>query len=768
MLGIIHISDIHLIDGVNTATERIPQVKSAVVSEAYDTDDLLLIVSGDVAFSGKQKQYSIATGLIHELENQLRAIPKVNFVGTAVLPGNHDCDFDNEGEVRPALLSTVAERIEGIDAAGDFVEQVLRVQEEFFRFEELISGKPRHKSQRLAWIHEFKAAFGTVVVRCLNTAWLSRKREIPGQLYFPLQAVLNVAESDANLVITALHHPYTWLQPENGRALRRIAETTSDIILTGHEHDGEAYSKTSASVSVNYVEGAALQASGTPSAFYMVKVDVKAETYQVRQFEWDKDMYRPGSLTASMFTRNQALLEHQFINNDSFKTELDDIGTPFSHQFKTQLSLSDLFVYPDLKVTTVKAKAGSETVIRSAEAFEYVASKHRICIAGAPTSGKTSLAKVLYSDLQLRKKLVPLLLTPGDIRGASPSQVHAAIERAFERQYPKRMLDRFNQLDADAKVLIVDDWHKVSLSSRAKTEVLDTLERLFARSILFTDDASLLQQVTEALTSGALPRLEYCEIKQFGFRLRGELVTKWEALGRELDTEELALTHKIAESEYLLDNLIGKGVVPAFPFFIFSALQADASTVRNANFGAYGHIYESLLTVRLARVNPKNLGQKFTYLSFLAYRLLETGHDTIRISDVRLLHDKYEKEYMVSLSMDQMLAECAAAQVLTISQDEVQFKYRYGYYFFAAQYLHDGISNVKDAERLREKLTTLADSAHNDENAHILVFYLYMSKDRVLMEHILANATKLFAEGGASDLSSDVQFANALYVPPPN
>ena len=46
----------------------------------------------------------------------------------------------------------------------------------------------------------------------------------------------------------------------------------------------------------------------------------------------------------------------------------------------------------------------------------------------------------------------------------------------------------------------------------------------------------------------------------------------------------------------------------------------------------------------------------------------------------------------------------------------------------------------------------MADSAYNDENAHILIFYLYMSKDRLLMEHISGNARGLFASEGMSDL----------------
>jgi hypothetical protein len=137
------------------------------------------------------------------------------------------------------------------------------------------------------------------------------------------------------------------------------------------------------------------------------------------------------------------------------------------------------------------------------------------------------------------------------------------------------------------------------------------------------------------------------------------------------------------------------------------------------------------------------------------------------MAQVRSAHERYEKEYMVTVNRDQILVELENAQLLSVSEDGIRFKYRYAYYYSAAEYLHDGISNVKDAEALREKLKALADSAHNDENAHIVTFYLYMSKDRLLMEHILANAARLFADSGPSDLSSDVEFANVFYSDTP-
>jgi hypothetical protein len=767
VIGIVHISDIHFVNGTNLAAARVQQIKAAVQSESHDVSDLLLLISGDVAYSGKQAEYSIAVDFVSELEEALRTIKGLKLLGTVVIPGNHDLDFDEEGNVRPVLLSTIGGLSGSVDASSDVVEQMLKVQAAFFSFEELVSTKPHPPAERLLWSHEFASSSGTVLVRCFNTAWVSRKKELQGQIFFPSQVIPDISATDAVLVVSTFHHPYGWLQSENARAFRRVVETSSDIVFTGHEHDGEVYVRTSSGVTVNYVEGAALQAAGVETGFNLAKVDLAAQTYQVRQFEWKKDMYEPGTLHAAMFTRNQAILEHQFVNNTTFREYLDDIGTPFSHPVKTRLTLSDLFVYPDLKVTTVKTKTGQESAVMSADVLDYVFGKRRLSIGGPPTSGKTSLAKTLYADLLQRKKLVPVLLQYDEIRGTAASQVKSAVERAFERQYSKGLLERFNQLDPQSKVVILDDWHKMKFSAKGKALILDALDKMFDRVVVLTNDSSILHQLTDAVASGELPNFEYCTIRLFGYRLRGELVTKWEALGREFEVEELELTHRISEGEYLLDTLIGKGIVPSFPFFIFSVLQADDPTAHNATYGSYGHIYQALLTTRMARVNPKKLGLKFTYLSLIAFHLFTSGRDTLTHAEARSLHEKYEKEYLGTVDQKQLLDELEAGQVLSVSSDGISFKYKYGYYYFVAHYFHDGISNVKDEPSLREKLKEIADNAYNDDNAHILIFYLYMSKDRTLIEHILSNAENLFASAGMSDLDKDLAFVNALYGTPP-
>ena len=135
-IGILHLSDIHLTGANDSAITRAAQIRLAVQGVCHDVSDILLVTTGDVGFSGKQREYEVAQTFFKRVVEDLRALPKVNFIGTVLIPGNHDCDFEKEGDDRQVLLSSIGIRIDSVDLAGSSVEQILRVQDAFFSFEE--------------------------------------------------------------------------------------------------------------------------------------------------------------------------------------------------------------------------------------------------------------------------------------------------------------------------------------------------------------------------------------------------------------------------------------------------------------------------------------------------------------------------------------------------------------------------------------------------------------------------------------------------------
>ena len=71
---------------------------------------------------------------------------------------------------------------------------------------------------RLHYTYDLPTINKSVRLHCFNTAWLSRKSEIQGKLYFPIDQI-KADKAKYDLVISAFHHPYLWLESENSREL---------------------------------------------------------------------------------------------------------------------------------------------------------------------------------------------------------------------------------------------------------------------------------------------------------------------------------------------------------------------------------------------------------------------------------------------------------------------------------------------------------------------------------------------------------------------
>lgn len=324
-LAIVHLSDMHVKSPTDPLLQRGAAIASALRSQIRGETAVLVVLSGDVAYSGLKPEYKAAHTFLDEILKEIEQIPKVSILGTVITPGNHDCDFSNEGDARPGLLKVMPGDLENYDLAGESMRQLLRVHEEFFRFAHALLGRQIPTQERVSSHLRFSCDGKQIEVLLLNTALFSKLPEVVGQLYLPPKAI-SPDGCDADFSLTVLHHPYSWLDPENARDTRRRIESVSDLVLTGHEHDGDSYARIDrAGDETGYVEGMALQAKG-PTGFNLVLVDLETETNQVYRYSWCDDIYQPDPAKAYVFARKQSLIRAHFENNPEFSRSLNDLG----------------------------------------------------------------------------------------------------------------------------------------------------------------------------------------------------------------------------------------------------------------------------------------------------------------------------------------------------------------------------------------------------------------------------------------------------------
>ena len=227
-LQILHLSDMHMHE------QNLPDIDAvvgAIRGVRKGPPDVLIVVSGDVAFSGAVAQYDAALGYLRQLRTAIeeeidRPCPIL------VCPGNHDCDFSGDTEIRDMVVERIRSERE-FNGRSPMLAQCIGVQTNFFEFLSEFDPPPLAGVERLAWTKTINGGKGPldVGIRLLNTAWMSTIHENQGHLIFPTELIPEMP--DAGLRITVMHHPLNWFQAENARDLRRLLQASSAVILTG-------------------------------------------------------------------------------------------------------------------------------------------------------------------------------------------------------------------------------------------------------------------------------------------------------------------------------------------------------------------------------------------------------------------------------------------------------------------------------------------------------------------------------------------------------
>ena len=90
-VGIVHLSDMHISKRNTILVENKGVIANTIYNNSVEYSNVIILVSGDTAFSGNAEEYALASELFTEIKNRfLETNKKVDFL---ICPGNHDCNF---------------------------------------------------------------------------------------------------------------------------------------------------------------------------------------------------------------------------------------------------------------------------------------------------------------------------------------------------------------------------------------------------------------------------------------------------------------------------------------------------------------------------------------------------------------------------------------------------------------------------------------------------------------------------------------------------
>lgn len=761
---IVQLSDAHITEYQNPILSRVQSISDAVKNLDYQLDGCFVVLSGDAAFSGSESEYEIAMGFLAELQhtlgNQLHTRSKVELIA---IPGNHDCDLSASRSVRSTLVNAVLQEPSKAEDR-EMQRACTDVQDNFFNFLEAVSDDNRTFKDRLYYEYEYSVDQSSILFRCYNTAWLSQLSEEPAHLMYPVGSV-PAQRNGHDLVISVFHHPYGWLHPDNARAFKRQIEGSSHIVLTGHEHDQGSYVKLGTSGEKNeYIEGGVLQESGedSVSSFNALVLDLSQRKQKLLHFAWDGELYAP--LPASRqdweeFQVDKLLTRRDFEIQEDFERYLQDPGATLTHSSKGQLKLADVFVCPNLREMNYETEY--PRTIKGETALDHLLEQDSILIAGAEKAGKTSLAKVLFVEFY-KRGFIPIIVPGSQFKARYDDKLIDSLHDLFEHQYIPASLERYKQLDRSKRVVIIDDFDRLKLVHRQRDKFFGLLQKFGGRTVLLANDlSSQIEELTEAEDkSDFLVGLPQYRIQEFGHVLREKLIQKWFSLGGEDPERASTLAERLNRAHKILDTVIGKNFVPAFPIFILSMLQTqEAAMSVDTKASTYGYFYELFIKTSLATTSTAvEYDVKNAYLAFLAYHLFTERRKSLTVDDFRGVHNRYEAQYEIKVSFDLVLKEFPKAQILLESNGQYSFKYPYIFYYFVATYISNNISDFE----IKSTINMMSERLYVEEFANILLFVAHLSKHEDVVKPLLVNARKLYAEHTPTTLEKDVDFLNDL------
>jgi hypothetical protein len=690
MLAIAHLSDIHITDSLDPILARAQQIASAIGSQIGECKVVALVVSGDVAYSGKHDQYQLAIPFFREIRDRLSNDfgLRVEFI---ICPGNHDCDFSIDQEFRELALARMATGNMPSDRA---IEECTSVQLAFFQFvEELCGIQFSSLAERLRYQIRLEIDGKSVFFDCVNLSWVSRLKE--EKVTFPI-SIIPERKDVEGIAITVMHHPFNWLHPLAYREFRKRVRAKSDVVFTGHEHQWLAVETVDSDSGYSLqFEGGVLQDQKLPeySTFSVVLIDIESERYKIQKYEWSGNIYASAQLGEWGSYRKLTIAAQQgkWRFTDGFEADLSDVGLSLRANGQ-EISLQDIYVFPEVEATSSES-SDAKDFTSADDLITDEANSSGFVIQGDERSGRSALLCQL-ARTYLSNGYVPLLISGREISRAAESDLEKILAREVARQLGESS-DAYNQLPAAKKVFLIDDIDEIPIKSERAVEQLIT--RLRARAGVLvataTDVYETAHVVGEAETKG-LSELPRYRVLPFGHLARTRLIKKWIYLTSDDSQSEDDRVARVDEAEKFLSAVLNRGIVPAYPLYLITLLHAAHSREKDAlQDGGFGHYYEYIISegILAAGIRKEKMDEIYSYCTQLAWFMCQKARDYVSEEEFTDFNKQFCAEFF-SVELTLRKDELLRSRLISEAGGAISFRYSYLQYYFVARYLSENLN----------------------------------------------------------------------------
>ncbi len=745
-----HFSDLHIKQEGSSVIKFEKEICRYVQNLSIPYNNIFIVISGDIAFSGNVSEYENAMQLFENIKDSIQEGKHVYFL---MVPGNHDCNFLGRIPVRENLLKTLKNRDDNIDTSEfDIFKEV---QKEYLDFDKIyspsdelkITEKPYCKIYSIKGMHKYNFFL-------FNSALFCEKDDKYGDVHFPLKELDElkdyISKDMSSINIAISHHPFNWQDDISYTSIKNFFERNFSMIFLGHEHSGEVRSvqKNGRKQFLELKGGILGEQNNQLGDFFAYKMNIAS--IEATQYLWDAErkVFIDTNIGELSFDKDGLRLKEDFYKNILLTKFLSN--SPINIQLD-RIYVPPLFIKIGQSSDNGKTKkVTSDEIFSSKTIYAY--------IKGDEKCGKTSFLKMFFLN-EYNKGNVPIYINGDELTTSARLNIQNFLERKFKEEYEDVSGSEYEIYQKEKRSIFIDD---IDLNIKLK-DLYSFLNKLKEYSdkivVSITNKSSdiFIDFSKESISFN--DDYECLEVLELNNEKKQQLYKKWCDVNREqIDAKKLEIFLKNS------DQLLKKGIVPSTPFYLLSMLctfTAGSMSGLTAEIGC-AEFYRSIIMTMLQEAAPDKYkaSQYFNYIQYIAYHMLTKNKKVISETEFNQLTERYCREKMFERAPLQE-NDLTKSGVMIKKNDELNFSQEYIFYFFASKYLSENLED-QDVSCIIDRLFN---SIYEKDSANIIVFLSYHSGHKFVLKKIEKKAKEIFDQTNTEsqlDVWNSTSFVDSL------
>lgn len=724
-IALIHLSDFHINNKDSISNEKIDTIiKSLKVIK--NIDKYILVVSGDIAFSGKNNEYRKAHSIFTKIIIGIKEKLLNDYINVLIVPGNHDLCLTTDARDRETVQKCYDNNSidELIDSEVDYLSN-------YYQFS--YSPKPSYNNFLIKKIVEFNGY--KIQFNLINTAPFSTLKPDDKELhYFPKDQLKSLKKNnDCNICVTIMHHSTEWFNWSCKNDLENAIIDNSELLLYGHDHVGST-----SMVSLNDSYNMYISSAGSidfsckndkDDSFNIVVINTDKNTLDGYSFLWN---------TKSRIFTHKCILKDKKIEIRS--VELNPLASYVKElkrdEYNFENDFTKYFICPKLITSGLDEYEKSEEISKFNSLFNKIIDSNKVEIIGNTNYGKTTLLKYIY--ISMIGKLTPLFWR---LESGIKFNQKNLIKHLFEEQYGDEpvLFEKFQQLDKEQKCIIIDGWDLID--SRVNLDKLITLlDEEFGIIVYSTNnsDVSIIDFINQKISKNE-KNIRF-EIKPFYKEKRNELVKKICQLKNNYESIDIDRINNIIDS-VVKNNIDMFSLTPAFiinytNYFIEMPLEYSAGE------SVFSKVFEFELQKSVfSCAKNDDVSEILIKFDELAGYMYNNSTETLSSDEIRAIINDYNEDYGTKIDSETIVRIGLQSKILRVDKDLLFHFYNKNHLaYFIAKYL------IKDEQNDKKSVRGIAFALKNicfGINSDIILFVSYILNNMKIINSISERAKEL-------------------------